>query len=75
MGKKLFALVKWCGTEDDGKFTSGVPLDWVKTFDYQRYKEEGLDITELQAIEWREGRKRPVGGWPVYDGFVVQVSG
>lgn len=37
MSKKLFALVKWVGGEDDRNYTVGVPIEWIKSFNYDEY--------------------------------------
>lgn len=74
MAKQLFALIKWCGGEDNETFTAGIPLDWIRGFDYKDYINHGPYLDKIFAIEWRDGRKKPIGGWHCYDGFVVKIS-
>ena len=38
MPKKLLALVKWVGGDDDRKYTVGVPVEWIKSFNYEEYQ-------------------------------------
>lgn len=67
-----FALIKLIGGKDDGKYTSCVPTEWVRGFDYQEFLQ--IDNGECYIVEWHTGKK-PLGGWPGYDGQVIEVSG
>lgn len=73
MAPPLLALVKWIGGADDKKYTSGIPVEWIKGFDYDDFRSSNFDPTLSYVIEWHEG-KEPRGGWPVYDGYVIEVS-
>lgn len=69
-----YALIKWIGGADNGLYTPDVPTDWIKDFDYQEYLMTDPDEQESYVVEWHDG-KQPLGGWPCYDGEVIQVSG
>lgn len=74
---QTFALVKWLGGVDHGKYTANVPIEWIKDFDLDTFSEEEAaeDSDISYVIEWREGRKKPRGGWKVFDGYVKAVNG
>lgn len=62
-----FALVKWLGGEDKGKYSPDVPVSWIR--DFKEGDEE--EFEESYIVEWRKGKNPPPGGWPVYDGLVI----
>ena len=69
--KQLYALIKWI---EDDTYTPGVPIEWIKFFNYDSYL-SGKYSTQSVPVEWRDTRKEPRGGWPCYDGLIVKVSG
>ena len=72
---KLFALLKWVSGEDKGKYTAGIPIEWIQDFNYETYQDETPDPDYSYVIEWRDTRKKPKGGWKCYDAVVVTVNG
>jgi len=70
--KQLHALIKWI---EDDTYTPGVPIEWIKYFDYDSYLSGNYDLTRSVPIEWRNMKKEPRGGWPCYDGLVIDASG
>lgn len=74
---KLKALVVWQGGEDHGKYTSGVKCEWIKNFHYEEWLNADPDDDDCVSyvIEWRNTPQPPVGGWPVYNGIVLEVAG
>ena len=75
MPKKYLALVKWIGGVDDKKYTSGVPVEFIKNFNLDSYFNDDFDPSESYVVEWRESSKVPKGGWKCYDCHVIAVSG
>lgn len=65
----LLALVKWTSGADAGNYTTNCPASWIKNFD----PSQPWARDEEMAIEWLRPPK-PSRGWPVYDGFVYDVS-
>ncbi|XP_015123524.1 uncharacterized protein LOC107045704 [Diachasma alloeum] len=68
---KLYANVKWIGGDDHDKVTVGIPTEWILNFNYEEFLSENFDPDESFVIEWRESGKKPPGGWPVFDGLVL----
>lgn len=65
------------GGADDGSYTPGVDIAWIKNFDYNEFeKSNGNDVDDISyVVEWRDQSNEPLGGWNVYDGLVIAVSG
>lgn len=74
MGKKqIYALVKWI--EDDTSGYIGIPVEWIKYFDLNKFISGEYDKERSISIECREkNKKEPSGGWPCYDGLIIDVS-
>ncbi|XP_011872506.1 PREDICTED: uncharacterized protein LOC105564612, partial [Vollenhovia emeryi] len=70
--KQQYALIKWI---EDDTYTLGVPIDWIKYFEYDTFISGNYDLSRSVPIEWRNTRKEPHGGWPCYDGLIIAVSG
>ena len=67
--------MKWSSGQDKGKYTPGVPIEWLRDFEKSEWvqlKQKGE--AESYLCEWREGKNEPAGGWPVYDAEVIEVS-
>lgn len=71
----LYALIKWISGEDKGTYSPDIPIDWIKNFDYKQYLNSKDESPQVYAIEWRNSKKPPRGGWLFYNGLVIQVSG
>lgn len=72
----MLALVKWLSGKDKGKFTAGVPVDWLRDFDKATWlSNKEKDEEESYICEWRDAKKEPAGGWDVHDAQVIEVSG
>lgn len=48
-----FALVRWVSGEDKGKFSTNVPVEWIRDFNGSVDDDED----ESYLIEWRVGKK------------------
>ncbi|KAF7990544.1 hypothetical protein HCN44_000349 [Aphidius gifuensis] len=68
--KKYYALIKWI---EDKSYTEGIPIEWIKDFDRDKFL-SGEDTSESYIVEWRESKKEPELGWPVYDAYVIMIS-
>ncbi|XP_011312328.1 uncharacterized protein [Fopius arisanus] len=71
---KLFAMIKWIGGEDDGKISVGVPTDWIMNFNFEEFLSENFDPDLSYVIESRQPVKKPAGGWPKFDGLILDVA-
>ncbi|XP_066600966.1 uncharacterized protein [Prorops nasuta] len=72
--KKLFALVKWTEGTAKNTYSTDVPVEWIRNFDFCKYNSDYKCKKIPYAIEWRNGRKRPKGGWNLFDGLIIQIS-
>lgn len=73
---KQYANIKWIGGEDDGKVTVGVSTSDIMNFNYEDYLSENFDPDHSYVIEWQKpGEKPPPGGWPKFDGVILDVGG
>ncbi|XP_015122719.1 uncharacterized protein LOC107045099 [Diachasma alloeum] len=68
-----YALIKWLGGTDKGKYTPDIPTEWIKDFNYGAYLATDPDDQESYIVKWHEGSE-PLGGWPCYDGEIIQLS-
>lgn len=48
MAKKLYALIKWI---EDETYTPGVPIEWIKYFDYDNFLSGNYDTSRSVPIE------------------------
>ncbi|KAH0561184.1 hypothetical protein KQX54_014174 [Cotesia glomerata] len=71
MSDELLALVKWIGGKDDGQFTVGIPVMWIKDFDLNVFDPESEDSDTSYVVEWRVGKKKP---WLYFDAQVIVIS-
>lgn len=69
---QLYTLIQWI---EDSTYTAGIPVEWIKYFDYDTYVSGDYDINHSFPIECRETKKEPHGGWPCYDGVIIDISG
>lgn len=65
---KTYACVKWLTGMYKDTITHDVDLSWILDFD-------GRKLDETYVIEWRVAPKPARGGWKVFDGMVLEVSG
>ncbi|KAF7997656.1 hypothetical protein HCN44_008829 [Aphidius gifuensis] len=75
--KQLYVLVEWVKPENPKTNTPGIPIEWVKDYDVQKYEQTGLvDSEESHLIEWRDTsiKKKHERGWPVYNGVIKAIS-
>lgn len=76
--KKLYALVQWVGGDDDGKYSTDIPVEFIKQFDYEEFQrnlENSVDDDDFSyVVEWRDKRKQPKGGWKAYNCVLKKVS-
>ncbi|CAG5070839.1 Protein of unknown function [Cotesia congregata] len=74
--QQKYALVCWIGGKFDQNYTLDIPTEWIRDFILEEWEQNFNDTAYL--IEWREKiskkRKKQLGGWPVYDGYVIAVS-
>lgn len=73
--KTTFALVKWVEGEDEGMYTTGMNINHIKDFNIDDLKNDKIPPTKPFAVEWRETKKEPLGGWPCFMAQVIHVSG
>lgn len=73
--KKLYALVKFVSGDDAKKYSVGIPVEMIKDFDVDVFLAGDYDASEVFCVEWREKKKKPKQGWPLYDVNVIHVSG
>ncbi|XP_034254593.1 uncharacterized protein LOC117653198 [Thrips palmi] len=62
------ALVKWLDGADAGSYSHDIELDCIVELD-----SASPEYPETYAIEWRVGNK-PRNGWPVHEGYVIDIS-
>lgn len=51
-----------------------VNVNHIKNFNVEDFLNEKVLPTQPSAIEWRESKKEPLGGWPCFMGQVVNIS-
>ncbi|XP_044582144.1 uncharacterized protein LOC123263417 [Cotesia glomerata] len=73
--KKMFALVKWIGGDDDKKYTVGIDVEHIKNFDYDKFNSDDEDPDKIYVVEWHESKKEPLGGWICFSAQIIAVSG
>ncbi|XP_057329053.1 uncharacterized protein LOC130669920 [Microplitis mediator] len=71
---KFLALVKWVGGVDDKKYTSGIQLEHIKNFEYEKFQNDELDPDKVYVVKWHDTTKEPLGGWICYNAKVIAVS-
>lgn len=57
-----YVLVRWCGGSYDKTYTTDIPIEWIRGFSYEAYKEDDFDFQEVYTIEWRDTTKCPREG-------------
>lgn len=72
---KMLSLLKWTQGEDKGLYTIGIKTEWIKNFNDDDFKNEKYDPDKKFAVEWRDSKKMPLGGWKCYMAQVIHISG
>ncbi|KAH0546662.1 hypothetical protein KQX54_013187 [Cotesia glomerata] len=72
MTDEYYALVKWIGGPDDGLYTAGVPVAWIKDLNIATFENEDPDTSYV--VEWRRVRKPSTNEWNHFDAQVIEVS-
>lgn len=73
--EKMLSLLKWTQGEDKGTYTVGIPIEWIKRFNIDDFRNEKYDPQKEFAVEWRDQKKEPCGGWNCFLAQVIHVSG
>jgi len=68
------ALVRWLGSDDDGKLEV-VDASWIKNFDADVWKSlSPKDRPESEIIQYKKGKKPESGIYRIYDATIISVS-
>ena len=59
---------------DKGKH-SIIAVTNIRGFDLDKWMDGLISQKEVFAVEWREGKTAPKGGWPVYQANVKKIAG